>query len=277
MPSIYCCFGGIYTAYYLGCKMVKILHYCWFGGNPLPESTKRYMETWKKFCPDYVIKRWDESNFGVNSVPFVAEAYAAKKWAFVSDYVRTYALYHEGGLYVDTDVEFVKGIDDLTGTSFMGFELPDIVNPGLILFAKVPHEEFFGEILKRYANLSFDEKAMSNITIPILYTQLLSESGLLLNNSLQRIGNITVYPMEYFQPMGSERHKLEITENTRSVHHYDASWLSEADRTYFQYRMKFGQGVGKMIFCFIHPIYAWKFFLRSRHRRKEQISRNGAD
>ena len=115
--------------------MVKILHYCWFGGAPLPESTVKYMETWKKFLPDYEIKRWDESNFDVNSVPFVAEAYAAKKWAFVSDYVRAYALYHEGGLYVDTDVEFIKGIDDLTGTSFIGFELVNCVNPGIILYA----------------------------------------------------------------------------------------------------------------------------------------------
>ena len=84
--------------------MIKVLHYCWFGNNPLPQSAVKYMESWKKFCPDFVIKRWDESNFDVESVPFVKEAYAAGKWAFVSDYVRAYALYEEGGLYVDTDV-----------------------------------------------------------------------------------------------------------------------------------------------------------------------------
>ena len=78
--------------------MIKILHYCWFGGNPLPPSVEKYMESWKKFCPDFVIKRWDESNFDIASVPFVKEAYDAEKWAFVSDYVRAYDLDTEGGL-----------------------------------------------------------------------------------------------------------------------------------------------------------------------------------
>ena len=255
--------------------MVKILHYCWFGGAPLPESAKRYMETWKKFCPDYEIKRWDESNFDVNSVPFAAEAYAAKKWAFVSDYVRTYALYHEGGLYVDTDVEFLKEIDDLTGTSFIGFESPNAVAPGLILYAAQPREPFFGELLKRYQTLEFSVEQMAEITSPRIFTQLLVEQGLRLDNTLQHIGGITVYPMEYFQPMGSKWKKVQATPNTRSVHHYDASWYDKREREYLFFRMHHGETRGKILYSFRHPILAWKRFLSSRNRHKEQGRTNG--
>ena len=88
--------------------MVKKIHYCWFGGKKLPKSVEDCIKTWKKFLPDYEIKQWDESNFDVNSFPFVKEAYESKKWAFVSDYVRIYALYNEGGLYLDTDVKILK-------------------------------------------------------------------------------------------------------------------------------------------------------------------------
>ncbi len=277
MPSICCCFVGVFAAYCLYCEMVKILHYCWFGGNPLPESAKRYMETWKKFCPDYEIKRWDESNFDVNSVPFVAEAYAAKKWAFVSDYVRTYALYHEGGLYVDTDVEFVKGIDDLTGTSFMGFELPDIVNPGLILYAVTPREAFYEEILKRYESLHFSAEEMRDLTSPKIFTKLLTERGLRLDGTLQHVGDVTVYPMEYFQPMGVKWKEVSATPNTRSIHHYNASWIDAREREYLFYRKHHGEKWGRVLYSFRHPILAWERFVASRRRRKEQKREHGTD
>lgn len=257
--------------------MIKVLHYCWFGGNPLPESAKRYMETWKKFCPDYEIKRWDESNFDVNSVPFVAEAYAAKKWAFVSDYVRTYALYHEGGLYVDTDVEFVKGIDDLTGTSFLGFESPKLVAPGLILYAAQPQEPFYGELLKRYQALSFSVENMEEITSPKIFTQLLVEKGLRLDNTLQQIGEVTVYPMEYFQPMGSKWKKVYATPNTRSIHHYNASWFDAREREYLFFKKHHGEIFGRVLYIFRHPILAWRRFVASRRRRKEQKREHGTD
>ncbi len=257
--------------------MIKILHYCWFGGAPLPESAKRYMETWKKFCPDYLIKRWDESNFDVDSVPFVAEAYAAKKWAFVSDYVRAYALFHEGGLYVDTDVEFVKGIDDLTNTSFIGFESPKLLAPGLILYAAEPHVWFFGEVLKRYEGLHFTVEKMNEITSPILYTELLTARGVKLDNTLQTVDGVTVYPMEYFQPMGMKWKKVYATPNTRSIHHYDASWYDAQEKEYLFIRMHHGEKWGRILYCFRHPILAWRRFLKSRRNRREQKRTNGTD
>ena len=91
----------------------KTIHYCWFGGNPLPEMAIKCIESWKKFLPDYEIKQWDESNFDVNMIPYAAEAYKAKKYAFVSDFARFWILYNYGGLYFDTDVEVIKPMDNI--------------------------------------------------------------------------------------------------------------------------------------------------------------------
>ncbi len=88
----------------------KMIHYCWFGGKPLPKDVLDCIKTWKKYCPDYEIKRWDESNFDVNSHPFMKAAYEAKAWAFVSDYARLKVVYDNGGIYLDTDVELLKNL-----------------------------------------------------------------------------------------------------------------------------------------------------------------------
>lgn len=93
----------------------KVIHYCWFGCKPLPEDVKRYIKTWKKYCPDYEIKEWNESNFDVKQNQYCREAYEAKKWAFVSDYVRLKVLYDYGGVYMDTDVEVCKPLDHSLG------------------------------------------------------------------------------------------------------------------------------------------------------------------
>ena len=195
---------------------IKILHYCWFGGKPLPKETIAYMESWKKYLPDFEIMRWDESNFNIETVPFVRDAYAEKKWAFVSDYVRCYALYNYGGLYLDTDVEAVKSIDDLLSSSFMGFEHPGIVNPGLILYADRARMPFYERLLEIYKSTAFSVDDLESITSPILFTRLLRESGLKNENVLQHIDDITIYPMEYFNPIGDDiSSNPKITNNTR--------------------------------------------------------------
>ena len=103
--------------------ITKTIHYCWFGRGELPEKAKQCIESWKKFCPDYEIKEWNEDNFDMNSCAYVKEAYEAKKWAFVSDYARFEILYKYGGLYFDTDVELVKSFDDIVSKgTFMGLQ-----------------------------------------------------------------------------------------------------------------------------------------------------------
>ena len=101
----------------------KVIHYCWFGRNPLPPLAVKCIESWKKFLPGYEIKEWNEDNFDVNIIPYIQEAYEARKYAFVSDYARFYILYHHGGIYFDTDVEVIKSIDDIIERgAFMGCE-----------------------------------------------------------------------------------------------------------------------------------------------------------
>ena len=101
----------------------KIIHYCWFGGNPLPPLAKKCIASWKKYLPDYEIRQWDESNYDVNKIPYIKEAYAAKKFAFVSDYARFDILYNYGGIYFDTDVEIISPLDCIISAgSFMGCE-----------------------------------------------------------------------------------------------------------------------------------------------------------
>ena len=103
--------------------MEKVIHYCWFGGKPLPKLAKKCIKSWKKYLPDYEIKEWNEKNFDINMCPFVKGAYENKKWAFVADYARMYALYNEGGIYFDTDMEIINNVDFLKEKDvFIGYE-----------------------------------------------------------------------------------------------------------------------------------------------------------
>ena len=208
----------------------KTIHYCWFGRNPLPESALKCIASWRKFFPDYEIIEWNEDNFDVNSIPYTAEAYEAKKYAFVSDYARFKILYEHGGIYFDTDVEVIKSFNDiLERGAFMGFELAaplGAVNPGLGL-GVAPGLGLYNELLKKYAGLTFlnDDGSMNLTTIVKYTTDLLIEHGLQPTDEIQTVAGITVYPKEYFNPLNDNTGTLEITPNTHSIHWYDKTWL----------------------------------------------------
>ena len=115
----------------------KTIHYCWFGGNPLPDLAVKCIDSWKKYCPDYEIKEWNEKNFNLDACPYVREAYEAKKWAFVSDYARLYAMVTEGGIYMDTDVEVLKPLDEyLDNLAFSGFQTEKEIPTGIMACEK---------------------------------------------------------------------------------------------------------------------------------------------
>ena len=110
----------------------KVIHYCWFGGNPIPEKDRRYIEGWKEKCPDYEIIEWNERNYDVSKNKYMAQAYEEKKWGFVSDYARLDLVYQYGGIYFDTDVELLKPLDNLLELEmFCGFESTKYVNFGI--------------------------------------------------------------------------------------------------------------------------------------------------
>ena len=118
----------------------KIIHYCWFGGKPLPKSAIKCINSWKKFFPDYEIKEWNESNFDVNMIPYTKEAYAAKKYAFVSDFARFWVPHEYGGIYFDTDVEVIRPMDDIIARgAYLGMENRTAINPGLGMAAPAGH------------------------------------------------------------------------------------------------------------------------------------------
>lgn len=215
----------------------KIIHYCWFGGKPLPKSALRCIKSWQKYLPDYEIKRWDESNYDVNKIPYIAEAYTAKKYAFVSDYARFDILYQYGGLYFDTDVEIINSLDDIIAKGpFMGCENdytpigpPEALGiaPGLGLGVN-PGLGLYKEIINYYKNLNFilPNGQASPETVVTHISRLLCSHGLKNTPDIQCVEGVYIYPKDYFCPISTVDGKLRITKNTRSIHHYDQSWQS---------------------------------------------------
>lgn len=217
----------------------KVIHYCWFGYNQIPDSSKKCISSWKKFFPSYEIKEWNETNFNVNIIPYTRQAYMAKKYAFVSDYARFWILYRYGGLYFDTDVEVIKAMDDIIEKGpFMGMEVPakkggyPLVAPGLGIGA-VPGLGLYKLLLEQYASLSFlnPDGSLNQKTVVAITTELLVGLGLQPNNCVQRIADVWIYPSDYFNPKDSITGKLCITDNTRSIHWYMNSW-SDTSRLY---------------------------------------------
>lgn len=212
----------------------KKIHYCWFGGKPLNKLGKKCLKSWKKFFPDYEIIEWNESNFDFNCCQYVKEAYEAKKWAFVSDYVRYKILYEQGGIYFDTDVEVIKSFEDiLEKGAFMGCENPVVeigikTNPGLGC-AVAPGLDFYREVLEDYEKSSFynDDGSLNLYTIVQRTTELLKKHGLRDTADIQQVAGINIYPAEYFCPIDMRTGVLTITENTYSIHRYAASWESK--------------------------------------------------
>lgn len=214
----------------------KIIHYCWFGGNPLPDSVQKCIKSWKKFLPDYEIKEWNESNFDVNMIPFTREAYAAKKYAFVSDVARFFILYNEGGLYFDTDVEVVSSLDDiLAHGAYMGVEVPSkegsmpAVNPGLGLAAEAGNK-VLRSVLDHYQTQHFLDENGQQIpgTVVSHTTEVLAkEYGLQPNNEIQSLDGVTIYPQDFFNPFNDATGVLNKTKNTRSIHWYSKTWIDK--------------------------------------------------
>lgn len=211
-------------------KIPKVIHYCWFGKKPLPDSAKKCIASWEKFFPDYKIKEWNEQNFNINCCNYVREAYDAGKWAFVSDYARFWILYHEGGLYFDTDVEIIKDMEPIINRgAFMGCETIDKCAPGLGLGVN-PGLGLYKEILDYYENIHFMSDLNHPETVVDHTTKILREYGWKGNGEVEQVAGITIYPPDYLCPMDYRTGKIRITENTYSIHWYTASWQSKYSR-----------------------------------------------
>lgn len=226
---------------------LKVLHYCWFGRNAKSDIIKKCIESWRKYCHDYEIVEWNEDNFDVNCCDYVREAYQTKKWAFVSDYCRFWVLYNYGGIYLDTDVEIIKPIDDLPD-NFLGFENGTTCNSGLIRGA-LQKDKICQLMLESYHNDRFiKENGELNVkTVCERETEIFETFGLKRNGQMQVVQDTTIYPSEYFSPKDYITGKLEITNKTISIHHYDASWYDEEDKLAVELRQKYSKFLPKKI------------------------------
>lgn len=211
----------------------KIIHYCWFGGNPLPNSVKKCIKSWRKYCPDYQIIEWNEHNYDLSRNQYMLDAYREKKWGFVPDFARLDIVYRHGGIYLDTDVQIIRSFDSLLNqSSFFGFENSGknelFVALGLG-FAAEKGNELIKKVMDSYNQLSFyDVNGDINlIPSPQLNTKVFVEYGFIMNNKLQEINGNYLFPNDYFNPKSFKTGLLNITENTYSIHHYDASWYDE--------------------------------------------------
>ncbi len=209
----------------------KIIHYCWFGKNPLPANVQKCIESWKKYCPDFEIKRWDESNYDVNACAYTQEAYEAKKWAFVSDYARLDIIYNNGGIYLDTDVELIRAIDDelLKTDCFLAMEQPSLLIATGLGFGAVKHSSAVKEMLDEYKDEKFRlaKNIYDQTPCPTRNTRPFLKYGYTRKiNTPTALGGAVIYPPEYFCPFERKQNKLEITDNTYSIHHYSATWSS---------------------------------------------------
>lgn len=202
----------------------------------MPKSAEKCIASWKMYLPDYEIVRWDESNFDVNIIPYTKEAYAAGKYAFVSDFARFWILYHYGGIYFDTDVEVIRPMADILGRGgFLGVESDRngkiTVNPGLG-FAASKGSEPIGELLSLYRTFHFlnADGTLCLKNIVEITTEYLSARGLRNTDEIQHCCGFTIYPKDYFCPIDYDTRELKITENTRTIHHYAESWVPRSTR-----------------------------------------------
>ena len=212
----------------------KVIHYCWFGGKEKPISVDNCIKSWKKYCPDYILKEWNEENFDIHSNRYVEEAYNSKKYAFVTDYVRLFALYSEGGIYMDTDVEVLKPLDIfLSENAFSSFENNDLIPTGIMGAKK--GNKWIKSLLDEYKNLRFirDDGSYDLTTNVHRITDITEKKfDLVRKSSFQKLKNgvVTIYPYDYFCPKDWKTGNINITKNTYTIHHFSGSWLSAEEK-----------------------------------------------
>lgn len=212
----------------------KIIHYCWFGRGQKPELAEKCIASWKENCPDYIIKEWNEDNFDLDSNLYVRQAYDSRKFAFVTDFVRLFALYHEGGIYMDTDVEVLKPLDVfLTHRAFSSFENNNKIPTGLM--AAEAGNPWIKDLLDEYTDLSFlDADGSMDLTpnVERITNLTLRKYGLNPVSSYQDLagGIVTMYPHDYFCPKDWQTGNINLTENSHTIHHFAGSWHTEAQK-----------------------------------------------
>lgn len=216
----------------------KIIHYCWFGGKPIPENVWRYIDSWKKFLPDFKIKQWDETNFDVNSFEYTREAYYAKKYAFVSDVARLVALTKEGGLYLDTDIMIMKPVpkEMFENSAFCGFEHLEYAQTGVL--ACEPHHPVFMEFLQSYSHRHFFKGCSFDLRTNVsVFTDIMQEYGFAMDNTFQVVNGMAIYPQVVLCGKHCIKGRYD-TSDTVMLHDFQNGWGSEALNHRIRFKLK---------------------------------------
>ena len=217
----------------------KIVHFIWFGGNPYPKKIQHCIDSWHKRLPDYEFKLWNEESFDVNSIPFTKQAYENKKWAFVSDYVRLYALYNYGGWYLDTDVEVLKSLDPFSEKRIVLGTDED----GSLTALMGSEKEFYlwKKLLQNYENISFinDDGSFNQVVNNHYIEDMLREYGFTNENKYQELsGGIEIYPDDYFHAVSFMKGTKNITKNTYAIHWHTVTWTPRRTKVFHFIRTK---------------------------------------
>lgn len=208
----------------------KLIHYCWFGNGEKSQLVRRCMDSWTKYCPDYQIVEWNEGNYDVRKNEYLKYCYENKKYAFLSDYVRLDIIYQYGGIYLDTDVELLKPLDEfLNDHLYLGFENEKYVNTG-IGFGAEKNSSIVKLMLEEYDYFSGEIL----LGCPVLNTQAMVKCGLQLGGKKQSTDKFTVYPSCYFNPYDDAHDKLSKTRETVSIHWYSKSWYTKKELKRFK-------------------------------------------
>ena len=250
----------------------KKIHYCWFSGKKLPEQFQKYIDSWKKFCPDYEIVRWDESNYDISQNAYMESAYKEKRWGFVPDYARFDIIYREGGIYLDTDVEVIKSLDSLLeNPAFLGFESAKMINPGLG-FGAERGNPVIKALRDMYEGISFynEDGSLNLVPSPYYATEKLKEFGILAESKCQKSEFVTVYPTEYFGCKDYNSGEIHITKNSFSIHHYSCTWMTREERKNEERRRNFCNQYGDFWGNRVDGIYKRLFSSKINNTIKRQ-------
>lgn len=206
----------------------KIIHYIWFGGKPFPGKVQKCIDSWHKYLPDYKFMLWNEATFDVSSCQFTEQAFKQKKWAFVSDYVRVWALNKYGGWYLDTDIEVLKPLSPFEEKRMiLGTDHDGALTA--LMGSEVGHP-FWKKVLAKYDAMKFiNEDGSLNMIVNNTHLQeILAEYGYVFENKYQELNEgVVVYPDDYFHVANVEKGTIHKTENSYAIHWHTLLWTSD--------------------------------------------------
>lgn len=233
-------------------KIPKVIHYIWLGPKPLDKLSLKCMKTWERVLPDYEVVRWDDEKCKeiIEGNLYARQAYELKKFAFVSDYLRLYVLYHYGGIYMDTDVKVIKRIDEfLRFSAFTSFQDETMIPTALM--GSERGGEWVRILLDYYDHAIFvDKEGKIDFTTNVTTITRISEDyGLIKNGEEQVLKNdVHIYPREFFCPLDTRASRNDnITFNTYAIHLYNGSWTPWYRRVFSKFKKKTGLNVEKLL------------------------------